>query len=362
MKFIPGLYLSRQFFEDEVKPIIESGFPGLQYSAGLMGEGSEVLGYDTERSTDHDWGPRVQIFLAEADYSSRHQPITEALSRQLPRHYLGYPTGYRTSAENGVKMLDVTGNGPIKHRVEIYTTKLFVADVLGLDYDQPPSLSDWLTTPEEQFLILTAGAVFSDGLNQLEIMRSHYKYYPDQVWLYLLAAQWKKIAQEEAFVGRAGDVGDELGSQLLAAKIVGYIMKLVFLMERRYAPYGKWFGTGFAALNSAPQLLPDLQKALLAKSWSEREAHLGRAYETIARLHNELQITESIAPKLMSHYYDRPYKVIMADRFVDAITASIKDEQIKNLLPIGGVDQFVASTDLVTRPDVCHDLASLYQH
>jgi len=29
-----------------------------------------VLGYDSERSTDHEWGPRLPVFLAEDDRKS----------------------------------------------------------------------------------------------------------------------------------------------------------------------------------------------------------------------------------------------------------------------------------------------------
>ena len=32
-----------------------------------------------------------------------------------------------------------------------------------------------------------------------------------ELWLYRLACQWKRISQEEAFMGRCADVGDELG-------------------------------------------------------------------------------------------------------------------------------------------------------
>ena len=37
----------------------------LPYAAALVGGGSQVLGYDTPMSTDHDWGPAVTLFLPE---------------------------------------------------------------------------------------------------------------------------------------------------------------------------------------------------------------------------------------------------------------------------------------------------------
>jgi hypothetical protein len=58
-------------------------------------------------------------------------------------------------------------------------------------------------------------------------------------------------SQEEPFVARTGDVGDELGSQVIAGRLVRALMQLCFLMERRYAPYSKWFGTGFSRLSIA---------------------------------------------------------------------------------------------------------------
>ncbi len=50
-KFMPGIILSEKFFNQMVKPILQSNLPELKYSAGLIGHGSEVLGFDTKMST-----------------------------------------------------------------------------------------------------------------------------------------------------------------------------------------------------------------------------------------------------------------------------------------------------------------------
>jgi len=50
-RFIPGLDLGQRFFEETAKPILEAQFPGLRYSAALIGWGSEVLGYDDPQCT-----------------------------------------------------------------------------------------------------------------------------------------------------------------------------------------------------------------------------------------------------------------------------------------------------------------------
>ena len=54
--FVPGVRLAGEFYAEVVRPLLEVEFPGLPYAAALIGAGSEVLGFDTERSTDHDWG------------------------------------------------------------------------------------------------------------------------------------------------------------------------------------------------------------------------------------------------------------------------------------------------------------------
>ena len=67
-RFLKGLDLSQVFYEEAVKPLLEAEFPNLVYSTGHLGAGSDVLGFDTEQSMDHDWGPKLLIFLGEKNY------------------------------------------------------------------------------------------------------------------------------------------------------------------------------------------------------------------------------------------------------------------------------------------------------
>ena len=80
-------------------------------------------------------------------------------------------------------------------------------------------------------------------------------------------------------------------------------------------------------------------------AWEERQEYLTTAYEFVAQMHNTLSITEPLTTE-MSKYYTRPFLVIHADRFVDAIRAAIMSEQVLALPEhLGSVDQFVDSTD-----------------
>jgi hypothetical protein len=58
-----GLELARRFFAEAVEPLVASVAPDLRFSAGLLGDGSDVLGYDDDVSRDHGWGPRCQLLL-----------------------------------------------------------------------------------------------------------------------------------------------------------------------------------------------------------------------------------------------------------------------------------------------------------
>ena len=87
--FLPGLELAGQFYADVVRPLLDEQFPGLCYSAALLGPGSEVLGFDSARSTDHDWGPRLQTPAGAGDAGHGtgpdHVGAGPRAARQLPR-------------------------------------------------------------------------------------------------------------------------------------------------------------------------------------------------------------------------------------------------------------------------------------
>ena len=128
-------------------------------------------------------------------------------------------------------------------------------------------------------------------------------------------------------------------------RLVRDLMRLCFLMERQYAPYIKWFGTAFAQLDCAAQLVPVFARVLAANSWQDREEHLAAAYELVAGMHNDLGITDPL-PAQVSQYYTRPFLVIHADRFAFAIRAAITNEEVLALPGnLGSIDQFVDSTD-----------------
>jgi hypothetical protein len=354
-KFINGLKLGELFYKECVKDILEEHFPNLKYSAAIIGWGSDVLGFDTPISTDHNWGPRLQVFLVPEDYEGLKDKISETLSNNLPYEFYGYSTNYDDAQQKYI------ANGPVNHFIQFYTIKSFFEMYLGFDPYKEISTLDWLTFQEHKLLGVTSGQVYHDGLGELNKIRSRFSYYPKDLWLYLMASQWTKIAQERAFMGRCGDVGDELGSHIVASRLVRELMKLCFLIERKYPSYSKWFGSSFSQLQCSSILNPVLLNVMQSGSWKEREKYLSEAYTYIAGMHNSLNITEFISPQV-SDYNGRPYLVINSDTFVEAILKVIQDEEIKNIKAvIGSVNQFVDSTDVLCSPKLCEKLKEIYR-
>ena len=360
-EFIPGVVLAGLYYREAVRPVLHADYPGLVHSAGLIGPGSEVLGFDTEMSADHNWGPQVVLYLSEEEHDRLAENVREILGYKLPFSYRGYPTHFEgVPDEPGTALLELTDRRPIQHRVQITTLHGFVRRYTGTELDQELTALDWLSIPEQKLRTLVAGAVYHDGLNVLEPMRQKFAYYPGQVWLYLLSSQWQRIGQEEPFVGRTGFGGDEIGSAVIAARLVHDVMQLCFLMEKQYAPYPKWFGTAFAQLECAGRLAPVLERVLGSKSWQEREKHLSVAYERVAAMHNDLGITEPV-PTKVSRFHNRPFMVIQAEAIAKAIWEAIEDNEVKALpYGMGKIDQYVNSTDILSHTDRCRKLGILY--
>ena len=360
-EFIPGLKLCEMFFNEAVNPILAEFFPGLAFSAGNLDFGSDVLGFDTPMSRDHHWGPRVMLFLSPPDLDVYSGQIKEVLSNNLPSEFYGYSTHFSNLQTDSGVMVAHEG-GPVNHYVQITTPQKFFMDHAGIDINQPVKTVDWLLAPRQRLKTIRSGKVFHDGLNVLERVREELYWYPHDLWLYLLANQWRHVDQEEPFVGRCGDTADETGSALVAARLVHNLMNLCFLMEREYAPYSKWFGTAFSRLDCAAELQPILDEILQSKTWKEREKHLSQAYLFMCRMHNRLGITEDMEPEI-SLFHKRPYQVPHSSRFVNALRKEIQSEEILSLPEyVGSIDQFVFSIDVLESTRICRSFSCLFKN
>ena len=308
-----------------------------------MGTGSDVLGFDTERSTDHYWGPRLTLFVSGSDIGVR-----DTIESRIPDEFRGWPTRFGWD--------DV----PVTHHVEVHELGDWLRAKLGFDPRATISPAEWLTVPQQILLEVTAGDVFHDGLDELVPVREALAWYPEDIWLWLLACQWRRIDQEEPFVGRTAEVGDELGSRIVASRLVRDVIRLCFLQERRYAPYSKWLGSAFRRLGAFDAVGDTLSEVLAADDFATRESAFVEAITTIAARQNALGVTASVDESIR-RFHDRPFRVLGSGRFVDACLERVSDPWLRSLPLVGAIDQFVDSTDVLSNPDVFPLTAAVYK-
>ena len=326
--FIPGVDLARAYYDEVVAELLDD----VPHAAGRLGWGSDVLGFDTERSTDHGWGPHLHVFVDADDVA----PAQRVVSAGLPETFRGWSTHYGWD--------DVAS----RDWVEISTLETWLVRHLGCDPRPRPSDREWLLLPQQLILGVVGGGVFHDDFGELTALRTELAWYPEPLWRWLLACQWQRIAQEEAFVGRTLEVGDRIGASVISGRMTRDVMRLAFLLERRYAPYSKWFGTAFSQLEAAREIGPLLEAGDVVG-----------ACEAMGRRHNALGVTAEVDPTARL-FYGRPFLVLFAERFVAACLERVEDPWLCALPLIGSVDQWIDSTNVLESPGVLQLLAAAY--
>lgn len=357
--FIKGLELCQGFFDNCAKGIIENAFPNLMYSAGVIGYGSDVLGYDDAVSTDHMWGPRFYLFLGQSDISKKDD-IFRVLSEKLPYTYKGYSVNFTKPDPNdgGVQHPKFITEGNVNPLIFISTLEAYLSEQLGTsDLDNLTPLQ-WLSFSEHRLLSLVSGRFFTDGLRCGEAI-AKLKYYPKDVKLYLIASNWDIIASEQAFSRRCSDLGDEIGSRLIAARIAERLMRLCFLYNDTYAPYSKWLGTAFSRLNIDKNIENAIKTALSADSSEKREDSIVKAQTLVADMHNASGLTDFVDYRIES-YLGRNIKVIFAEKFAEASVKKIENTVLKSAPLMGTLSQIGGLSSISDEPELYSRITNLY--
>ncbi|MFC7458079.1 DUF4037 domain-containing protein [Brachybacterium sp. GCM10030267] len=285
-----GAELSQAYFEDLVQPLLTRHAPQLGYAAARLGSGSDVLGFDDAQSRDHDWGLRLTL-LVEGD---RADPIDALLERELPRTWRGLPTRFAT-----------TWDPQVRHRVEVASAADFARSRLGLDPARGLTVLDWLSLTGQCVLEVTAGPVFHDGTGAISRIREILAWYPRDLWIYAMAADWSRLGQEFPDVGRAGLRGDEDGSSVIAARHVRTMLHLAHLLHRRWPPYGKWLARSAAGLPGGGALRIAVHEVLRARDWRTRQGALADAVELLAAAQGEIGLP-TLQPATEA-FFERPH-------------------------------------------------------
>ena len=305
-----GLELSRRYYEEICRPAVEKSLKEHlnKMAFGLVGDGSECYGFDDEISQDHDFGPRVMIWLTPDDFTVFGADLQDLLSK-LPRQFLGYD-GVNTSRY---------GDG----REGVFTIPAFYKRFTGLDHP-PSTTNEWRLIPEVNLSLATNGEVFTDSVGEFTRYRNLLLAgYPEDLRLKMMAARCMKIAQSGQYnYARSMKRKESVAALAALAEFTDAAISMIYLMNKRYKPFYKWMHRG----------LKDLP--ILGK-----ETYL--LFETLSkstRVYDNIDTLEAVCSLIIHKLREEGLSDSKSDFLLDhgpQIQKRIKDENLRNMVPWG---------------------------
>lgn len=264
-----GLDLAEAYYRSIGLPMIRERFGAYEdrLAVGLAGPGSECFGFDDEISRDHDWGPAFCIWLTDDDYLKIGGRLQQACL-ELPPIFMGFGPRQASPGE--------------EWRVGAGCTTGFFRRFTGLDRP-PATLQEWLRIPESNLATCTNGKVFCDPLGDFTRWRQALlDYYPEDVRLKKIASLCITIAQAGQYnFARSMRRGELFSASYSAVKFCADAIALVFLLNRRYAPFYKWL---HRAVLDLPLMGRDVHERIAALLKSAEPAQQEEAMETVSVL------------------------------------------------------------------------------
>lgn len=287
-----GLELSRAYFEEYGRPLLDQQFAEYkeQMAAGLVGEGSECLGFDDEVSQDHDFGPGFCIWIPEELYVREGGRMQQAYD-QLPKTFQGY-TRLQTPQAG--------------RRVGVFSIEQFYQKYIGITH-APADNMEWMRIPQSFLATAVNGQVFCDPAGNFSQIRSRLKdFYPEDV-------QKKKLAAKTALMAQSGQYnyprcmkrGDSWGAYLACGEFVKTALSAVYLLNQTYMPFYKWAFRGAEELTVLKGAVHDLKELVLLPDHMENRSRKEWLIENICietgRELNRRGFTLTTDPFLQSH-------------------------------------------------------------
>lgn len=308
-----GLELSERYYRAYGQPMLESRFPALlpHLACGLIGEGSECLGYDDEISQDHDFEPGFILFLPGENVVSRRDAFL------LERAYQALPDTFEGFRRKGIS--PVGGN-----RLGVRRLDAFLEEKTGRP-DGVLTLKDWMTVPEQGLLEVTAGRVFYDGPGTLTGVRAGLRRLPDDVRVKRLAGHLLLMGQAGQYnYGRCLRRGEHAAAASCLYRFAESAVHAAHLLEGRYVPYYKW---QFRSLREIPvvaegysgeALSADLEALMTGPGDAGKQEAVERVATRFAEALREFGLTDgNIDPEL--------------ERAAYAVNGRVEDPGIRNL-------------------------------
>ena len=304
-----GLEIAEKYYETYGAPMLRDAFPEIEgiVAVGLVGSGSECMGYDDEVSRDHDFEPGFTIFLPPEEVVDRQTAFKlERAYAKLPDEFMGLKRNKDVSYDTG------------RHGV-VRAADFFLSKVGDAEGDL--SLDRWLSIPEHYLLEATNGKIFRDDLGLVTDVRRKLAYFPEDVRLKKLAGALMLAEQAASHnYERSLSRGDTAAAQLSICKYVEEILSAIFLLAKSYKPFYKW---QFRALNDFPTFAPlreDLEGLLTTGNT------VGEAVEKRSRIRRiGSTLGEEIRRQGLSDYDG-----LHLDSFAYCVNGKVKDPSLRN--------------------------------
>lgn len=230
---VSGMDLSRNFYEEYGKSMIQEQFPeyAARIAVGFAGEGSDRFGFDDAFSEDHDYGAGFSLWLTDEDY--------EAIGKELQQAYEKLEQQYAKRTEQVLWTSHSKGRFGVQRIHDFYET------LTGYP-EGPVTQEEWTQVAEERLAASVNGEVFLDDLGEFTRIRNQIKrYYPMKIWLL-------KLAQYTSLFGQYGQYNykrmskrkDWTAAGLMREKAVEYALHSVYLINGQFCPHDKWLLKG----------------------------------------------------------------------------------------------------------------------
>ena len=291
-----GLELSRQFYETYGKEMLEGSFSDYLpfISVGLVGAGSEVLGFDDEVSTDHDFEPAFCIFIPGEDVIDRKTAFQlERAYAKLPDEFMGY------------KRQKLSPVGGARHGV--IRLEDFLLQKTGKK-DGCLNTYEWLKIPTQYLLEVTKGELFFDGSGDFTRIREQLSVMPRDVRLKRLAGHLLLMSQAGQYnFPRMLKRKDMPSAGICAYEYVKNAIAAIYLINNEYMPYYKWQLRGLKELDILSHLALPIEFLLTAPN---DDSYVNEKYDRIELIATEVigelisqGITSAVCGDLEKHAY-----------------------------------------------------------
>ncbi len=257
-----GIELSEKYFNAHGLPMIETEFGSHsdRIAAGFVGPGSECFGFDDDISRDHDWGPGFCLWLTAEDHKEIGPALQEAY-QSLPKIFHGYGPRAVSPGEEAR-----TGVGEIN---------TFYRTYLGLDH-LPKTFMEWLSIPEQALATCTNGKIFSDPLGEFSRWRGVLlDFYPEDVRLKKMSSRCITAAQAGQYnFERSLRRNDLFAVRYSEMTFCADIISLVFLLNKKYAPFYKWMHRALKRLPVLGKTVYGMITDLLAEDDHQKKSRI----------------------------------------------------------------------------------------